>query len=289
MDARPVARARSKETAELAAWARAAGALDPAAHNPDDLAVQLIRRRHRLALVSPVRRLLQRVYERRLPGMYMYVQARTKHFDALVHERAAAGLDQLVILGAGLDTRAYRFREQLAGVRVFEVDFPATAATKRSRLARAGLASDHVTFVGIDLSRDTLAARLPREGFQLAARTLIVWETVTMYLPRHAIDETLAFVGSLGRGSAIAMDYVYARALSEPARFRGARQGIAFAAARGEPFVSGLDPDQLPAVFAPHGLAVATNTGPDELGRMVDTVNGPPIIDWFGIAVAERT
>lgn len=275
-----------KTTAEMAALARASGTLDRAARNPDQLARALVPRRLRPLLLPGIRQTVRLAYEALIPGLYMFIQARTHHIDRVVAEALDRGLDQLVILGAGLDSRAYRFRDRLQGVRVLEVDFPATARHKREQLARAAVASDGVRFVEIDFTRERLATRLPREGFDVRARTLFVWEGVTMYLPESAVVETLSFVGSCGAGSAIVFDYMYRSAIERPDRFHGARQTFAFMRRRNEPPLFGIDAADLAGFLAPCHLALAVNDGAETLARLVTLTRTRSLIDFSALAVA---
>src|SRR4051812_40451363 len=126
---------QGKFSAEVAAYTRAVGRRDPATANPDHLAERILSFRFRLLLLPGLRHLARLFYNRLVPGMYLYHQARTKHFDDLLLADLGK-IRQVVILGAGLDTRPYRFVSRLAGVRVFEVDHPGTGAWKRSRLHR---------------------------------------------------------------------------------------------------------------------------------------------------------
>ncbi len=271
----------------MAALARAAGAIDRAARNPDVLARRLLAARYRVALLPGLRGVLRLGYEWLCPGLYMFIQARTHVVDRELARRARSGeLEQLVILGAGLDSRAYRL--QLERVQIFEVDFPATARGKRAALARAGLHGDHVRYVAIDFTSETLAQRLPAEGFDPARRTLFVWEGVTMYLPEAAVAQTLGFVATCAPGSAIVFDYFYRDAVDHPERFHGAVGTLAFMNRRGEPCMFGVNAADLPAFVGRCGLALAADHGPEELGKLVTLGRTRTIIDFSAIAVAER-
>ena len=276
-----------KTTAEMAALARAAGALELASRNPDRLARTLLPPKLRLLLVPGVRHAMRLAYQWAIPGLYMFIQVRTHYIDRVLQSALDRGLDQLLILGAGLDSRAYRFVEPLRTVRVFELDFPATARWKRDLLARAAVPTDGIRFVEIDLTRERLAERLSREGFDPRARTLVIWEGVTMYLPQSAVAETLAFVGSCGAGSAIVFDYFYRQAIDRPERFHGARQTFAFMQRRGEPCLFGVDAADLAAFVAPCHLAVRSNDGHDALSRLVTLGRSRTLIDFGAMAVAE--
>lgn len=120
----------------------------------------------------------------------------------------ARGVDQMVVLGAGLDTFAYR--SPLAGklTRIFEVDFPATQEWKRRRLAETGIAiPDNLTFAPIDFTRDTLEAGLKRAGVDLSRPVFFSWLGVTYYLERQTVLDTFATIGRLPAGTEIVFDY----------------------------------------------------------------------------------
>jgi methyltransferase (TIGR00027 family) len=275
---------QGKHTAEVVALARAAGSRDPAIANPDYLAERLLRPLHRLLLCPGLNRLARASFERRVPGMFLYHQARTKHLDTLLLG-ALEGVRQLVILGAGLDTRAYRFAGPLAGRRVFEVDHPGTAAWKRARLHRLGQSSAHVTYIAMDFTQDRLAERLAQAGYDAALPSFFLWEGVVMYLPREAVETTLAVIAGAAPGSTLAFDYVYRASLERPQAFYGAAGYQQYVARRGEPCRFGLDADELPSFLARHRLSLTGNCGVRELARLVPP---GPLCDFFGIACAVR-
>jgi methyltransferase (TIGR00027 family) len=126
-----------------------------------------------------------------------------------------AGIEQLVILGAGLDSRAYRIEGLKGQVRVFEVDHPATQAAKLAKLTKLfGALPAHVTYVPIDFDAETLE-KLFDFGYSRQHKTLFIWEGVVHYLTAEAVDQTLSFVSKhSGAGSSIIFDYVYTSALT---------------------------------------------------------------------------
>jgi methyltransferase (TIGR00027 family) len=130
--------------------------------------------------------------------------------DRLTHALAGGHVRQVVLLGAGYDTRAYRFATALAGRPVFEVDFPATSARKARILARhaAELPAADVRRVEIDFQTQSLEERLLASGFAKGSPTFFVWEGVSMYLRREAVKGTLRAIAALGGpGSEVAMDF----------------------------------------------------------------------------------
>jgi methyltransferase (TIGR00027 family) len=118
-----------------------------------------------MLLLPGLRQLTLSYYERKVPGMYLYHQARTLYLDELLLA-AASAVRQIVILGAGFDTRPYRFAEQLKGIRIFEVDHPGTAEWKRQRLHRLGTSTQHVTYAKNDFTTDSLEACLRKNIYE---------------------------------------------------------------------------------------------------------------------------
>ncbi len=149
--------------------------------------------------------------ERRGPGVMGFLAVRERHIDEYLKTCLATGAQQVVILGAGFDARAYRFEEFKHGVKVFEVDHPATQQAKMKRLQKVfGAVPPHVTYVPIDFNTQTLEQRLPECGYDERAKTLFIWQGVTQYLTLEAVDSTLAFVvNHSGPGSSIIFDYMY--------------------------------------------------------------------------------
>jgi len=148
--------------------------------------------------------------EWRGPGVNGFLVARDRYIDDVLQTFLNAGLQQLVILGAGYDSRAYRF--DLPGrVKTFEVDHPATQSDKLARVrAIFDELTGHVTYVPVDFNTQTLAECLPAGGYDPRLKTLFIWQGVSMYLTAATVNATLAFVVEQSApGSAIVFDYVY--------------------------------------------------------------------------------
>lgn len=278
-------------TAEGAAFCRALGALEPSARlrNPDHLAHHFVTRTGwRLGLLPLARRLARRDIDRRLPGALLLHHVRTRLFDELTRSAVESGASQVVVLGAGADSRAYRLPE-LRDVCVFEVDHPETGSWKQVRVRRMlGHPAEHVRYVPIDFGSEPLASALARAGFDATQRTFFLWEGVIMYLPLEAVDAVLSLVARSVAGSAVAFDYVYADAIAHPARFDGAQAHIKFTAARGEPFTCGLSrkEDDLASFLATRGLELAQSWHHRELRALYP---GPGLLMPFIGVVHART
>lgn len=168
-------------------------------------------------------------------GISGVIVSRTPVFDGLIADHLA-DVGQVVILGAGMDTRAYgMLRDE--GVEVFELDQPATQALKREALATAGIDCDHVTFVEVDFARSDWPEALTATGYKPKNKTLFIWEGVTLYLSATEISLTLRLLAShSGTGSVVVTDF-YAK------RFINYGRGLAGSILRqtDEDMVFGLD------------------------------------------------
>jgi len=192
--------------------------------------------------------------------------ARSRHAEEALCQAREDGVDQYVILGAGLDTFAYRHPTPSGGLCVFEVDHPATQEWKRRRLAEAAIAiPSHCTLVPVDFETLTLADGLRPAGFDAGKPAFFSWLGVTMYLTVGAIDTTLRFVVSLPAGSGIVFDYLTTPALLSP-EARRALDGLARrVAAVGEPFRTFFNPAALAGKLRELGFGRVEDLGPAAL------------------------
>ena len=216
----------AESTAEGAAALRAAGnrERDEAVRNPDFLARRFIAPRPSLTTFAKLPgsgRIVRTVAEWRTPGSYYFEIARTHHIDAIVRTEVAAGVGQIVFLGAGYDSRAYRMPE-LKDARVFEVDHAITAEPKRKRLAAVfGEVPPHVSYVQVDFNRDDLGKRLSAAGYKDDEPALFILSGVAPYLPEEAVRETLGWVARQASGSSIVFDYLWTEAFDDPQPYHG--------------------------------------------------------------------
>jgi methyltransferase (TIGR00027 family) len=288
---RLAARPRSRvaaNTAEAMAALRATGAAarDPALRNPDHMARDFLTaqlRVHALAKLPGVRRALPALAERLAPGGLHYETARVKHIDAILRRELGAGLDQLVILGAGYDSRPYRFAAALRGVRVYEIDLPPISAIKRRKVQRVlGAPPRYVTYVEADFRGDDLRSRLQAHGYDLGGATLLILSGVAPYLPEPAVARLFAFAGDhTSPRSSIAFDYVVREMVEGDDAFHGAPQVRRRLAALGEPLRFGIPAGGARGFLAPFGLSLASDLRADELAdrylrRSDGTLGGRP-------------
>ncbi len=143
------------------------------------------------------------------PGAYEFMLARTAFFDQVVEQALRENIPQLVFLGAGYDSRPYRFQSLIQGTRIFELDAPPTQERKQEMLRQANVPiPQQLVFVPINFDADDLKDILTRAGYRRDERTLFVWEGVTYYLSFQAVDSILSFVRTNSSpGSSICFDY----------------------------------------------------------------------------------
>jgi methyltransferase (TIGR00027 family) len=199
------------------------------------------------------------------PRLRWFIAARSRIAEEALTAAVNAGATQLVVLGAGLDTLAYR--TPLADrLRIFEVDLPATQARKRDMLAVAGIAvPDALTYVGVDFERETLPEALKAAGFAAAERSFFSWLGVVPYLTEAAIFSTLGYVAGLPGGGEVVFDYVNPAASIAPAG-RAAHQALAErVAAGGESFQSYFDTAPLCERMRAAGFRHVDDIGPDRI------------------------
>jgi len=216
----------------------------------------------RFSRLTAVGALIPWLINRWWPGPLGAGICRTRYIDDGLRAALRDGVAQVLILGAGFDSRAYR----IAGIertRVFEVDHPATQAAKRERLGRIlGRLPAHIVFVPIDFNQQTLDTVLMAAGFQPTLQTFVVWEGVTNYLNADAVDTTLRFLaGATPSGSRILFTYIHRGILDGSVRFEGAQESIVTVGRAGEPFTFGFDPAELPAYLAARGLTLIEDVG----------------------------
>jgi len=258
---------RPSITAALVSFARGVGVHEPI---PDPLAGELLPGPLGLALrrvrdseaLRPLGRTLLRYASL---GLVDHVSLRTLAIDALVEEGVREGLDQIVILGAGLDARAYRL-PALAGTKVYEVDLPATQRFKRARTKRLPAPLAELVYVSVDFGREALDERLIEAGFDAGRPALFLWEGVTMYLSHDAVDGTLERIARVAApGSLLATTYSIPNPLGSPVGELAKK--VLFGLVFGEPMIGEFTPEAMRSLLSAHGFSVVRDDGGDTWAR----------------------
>lgn len=246
----------------------------------------------RLARLPPVGHYIEGRIDKHWPaGPRASAVVRTRLIDDLLTEALNQGAHQVVLLGAGYDSRAYRI-PGMANVKVFEVDHPATQATKQ-RLICAHVRPDrrtHVRFVPVDLVHDDLDAALQQAGFVPMERTVVIWEGVTNYLTAQAVDTTLRYLSATtGRGSRIIFTYVDRAALDGSGTYSGVEEWHAVVREADEPWTFGFHPSELPEYLAERRLELTVDlSAHDAATRYLNPLGrDEPAAFFYRIAQAE--
>jgi methyltransferase (TIGR00027 family) len=196
-----------------------------------------------------------------------FMAARSRYAEDRLTASIGLGVAQYVILGAGLDTFAYR--NPCAQLRVFEVDFPATQEWKRALLAAAGIVPPaNLTFVPLDFEHMTLAAGLAAAGFDSSKPAFFGWLGVVPYLTLAAFRATLETIAALPAGTAVSFDYgvsPHTLGVLHRMTFRALARRVAKA---GEPFQLLFTPEQLDAEFVRAGFSRSEQLGGAELNEL---------------------
>jgi methyltransferase (TIGR00027 family) len=233
----------------------------------DDMAQGFLDRRLRVALrVSRVPLVGSLVPWSLLDGHWIgsrgTVVVRTRYIDDALTSALRSGVEQVVILGAGFDSRAYRI-PGISRIRVFEVDHPMTQAEKQRAVAqRLGALPPHVEFVPIDFSTQNLDGAMPAAGFRATARTFFICEGVTHYLSDPDVDTLFRYVArSAAAGSQMVFTYIHRTILDGSATFDGAGKTLTTVRRSGEPYTFGFDPAELPEYLVARGLELIEDVG----------------------------
>jgi methyltransferase (TIGR00027 family) len=238
---------------------------------------------------APLRNSLIAWIDRRWPGARASAVARTCFIDRALGQALMAEIKQVVILGAGYDSRAYRI-EGIEGARVFEVDRGETQMMKRRVLMqRLCPLPPHVVFVETDFMTQTLGDVLTSAGFDPGRKAFFIWEGVTNYLDERAIDATLRFVGGNAPGSQIVFTYTHRGLLDGSGAFSVSPNVIRHLQRAGEPWTFGFYPTEVASYLCARGLELKQDLGAIEYGALCmgaskDQMKG---YEFYHVAIAE--
>jgi methyltransferase (TIGR00027 family) len=197
------------QTAMGAAIARAVAVIDEREEirGHDYLAEIFLPENIKASLKDPA--MMKEMMTNRMPGMYEYIFARTAYFDHIVEQALHENISQIVFLGAGYDTRPYRFKDLIKDTKIFELDIYTTQEHKKKLLHQNNIfIPEKLTFVPINFNTETLADVLFKAGYNKDQKNLFIWEGVTYYLSPTAVDDTLYFIKSSSSiGSTLCFDY----------------------------------------------------------------------------------
>jgi len=264
-------------TAMATAYMRALSASDPRQEirGSDDLAGIFLTDEQKKSLKDPVARawVLQ---NRMTPGAYEFMLVRTSFFDQIVKHALIENVGQVVFLGAGYDSRPYRFGRLIQDTLLFEVDTGPTQARKKDCLRAAQVSiSGQIKFVPLNFATEDLAEGLIKAGFSRGKSTLFVWEGVTYYLSADVVNSMLAFVRSnTPPGSSICFDYaaLSAEALNE--KGAGEMRKLLRSQYSNEPARFGIRVGEIESFLATRGFALVQHLTAAEMTGKYLSVRG---------------
>jgi methyltransferase (TIGR00027 family) len=268
---------KAKRSAAIVTAVRALGFYDKDAQNPDSMANLFLSKKFKMVvwLLRIVQMIGKGFLERSAPGFYWYFQVRTKHLDVIFEEAINTGIEQLVILGAGYDSRPYRFREKLNGIRIFELDFPGTLSFKKQKLLKLySSLPKNVTYIPIDFNSQSIKDVLFESGYDADKKTFFIWEGVSYYLPNKSFDAVLEFVAKYSQpNSSIAFDYAIRSFIEGDYSTYGAKKLAETWEKMGEPGLSGIEDGATDRFLRERGLRIISDLGSDNLEKIYATNN----------------
>jgi methyltransferase (TIGR00027 family) len=218
-------------------------------------------------------------------GIYEYVIARTKYFDAVFIEALEQEFDQILIFGAGYDSRALRFSELNKGTSIFELDAPVTQQEKlKAYQSKKLVVPKNLIFIPIDFNKEKLEDKIRQTGFIEGKKSLFILEGVTMYLSKDAVESTFRFISDVsGTGSMVVFDYIYGGVLRRENKYYGEKDMYKKVAKVGEEWIFALEENEAEHFLSKYGFLVKDYSSSNELedryfrdsrGHIVGKVNG---------------
>jgi methyltransferase (TIGR00027 family) len=277
---------KTSRTAELCCFCRAVSSLekDPFYRSGDDIALSLMPDFLRLLVRIPgAGRLFTRVFMAK--GIYEYIIARTKYIDAVFRQALDDGFEQVLIFGAGFDTRALRFQAEARRTRIFELDAPPTLEAKIRQFRKRRISvPPNLLFVPINFDKEAVPAKLEQAGFRRGAQALFVIEGVLEYLQPESVDRTFRTIQDFaGEGSDIVFNYVYASVIRDETEYYGEKGALETLSKVGESWHFGIERGGIGSFLAKYGFELRDHRDARELeemyfkntaGKIVGRVNG---------------
>ncbi|MBN2005670.1 MAG: SAM-dependent methyltransferase [Anaerolineae bacterium] len=259
----------------------------------DNLVIQFMPPTFRLILNaarwSPLYKWLFNFYEKQARGIWGGVLCRKRYIDDRLLKAVADGVQAGVILGAGLDTRAYRL-PALAALPVFEVDLPENSAYKKAQLQKVfGMVPDHVTLTPLDFDTQDLGSALESQGYRPDHRSFFIWEAVTQYLTETGVRRTLDYLSQAKPGSRLVFTYVCKDFIDGTARY-GLDKLYEIYRVKRPIWHFGLDPARVAAFLEPYGWKEVEQLGGQEyIARYLNPAGRPmPVMEIERVVYAEK-
>ncbi|MFT3825029.1 MAG: SAM-dependent methyltransferase [Chitinophagaceae bacterium] len=283
---------KASKTAQLMALNRALETKHPADKRlfSDPYAIHFLEGSYRFAAMVSVlpfaRKLVHNIGHKRIPGAFSSGIARTKYIDDLLQHTIEQGVQQVMILGAGFDTRGLRL-QALQSIPVIEIDHPNTSRRKTSILKKQlKQLPANIVYCEIDFNKQSLDQLAATYNFNFSIPTTIIWEGVTNYLTAEAINKTFAFISRFAKGSYAIFTYVHLDVLKNPASFYGAEKLLQDLASIEESWTFGFDPAELADYLKDFHLTLLSDSGANEYRNMYMPERTEKGYEFYRVAVA---
>jgi methyltransferase (TIGR00027 family) len=262
---------KTSRTAEMTCLSRAASVFEIDSHyKSDDYIAPLLLPVH----IKPLLQfpLTRKIFCRMIApkGIYEYVIVRTKYIDAVFEQALAEQFDQILIFGAGFDTRALRFHDNTQNTQIFELDVPVTQQAKIGQYQKRHLlVPSNVTFIGIDFDKESLPVKLDEAGFRKQQRSLFVLEGLLMYLQPESVWATFQTIQNYaGKSSWVVFDYVHASVLRKEGIHYGESEIAETVSSAGEKWYFGIERGEIEQFLSAYELKLINHKDAQELEKV---------------------
>lgn len=258
----------------------------------DPIAIHFLDHKLRLAVKASnlplFKTYLNNTIRKKIPGALSSGIARTKYIDDLLFSTIETGVKQVIILGAGFDTRASRL-EFLKSIRVIEIDHPNTSNYKIDIYkSRIGILPQNVTYCQIDFNQQSLEQLAEETKFDFLIPTTIIWEGVTNYLTADTIDKTFAFISKFPCSSFVIFTYVDKQVLDDPRSFTGGEKLLQDLERIEERWTFGFLPPELSGYLSNFGLTLIEDLGATEYRKRYLPDRTEKGYEFYRVAIAKR-
>ena len=258
----------------------------------DPYAIEFLDRELRLAVrassVPFLRKFVVQRIKRKIPGAFSSGLARTKYIDDLLEDSIKAGIKQVLILGAGFDTRAQRL-PWLKSLHVIEIDHPNTSDFKKEIFKKQiGELPSNVKYYQVDFNEQSLEQLALKHNFDFSIPTAIIWEGVTNYLTAGAIDQTFSFMSKYAKGTFVIFTYVHKQVLDNPELFFGAEKLLRDLGRIEEHWTFGFRPEDLDTYLKKFGLTIIEDLGATEYRQQYLPLGTEKGYEFYRVAMAKK-
>jgi methyltransferase (TIGR00027 family) len=246
-----------------------------------------LKRATQLSKIPFIRTLVHNIIHRKIPGALSSGLARTKYIDELLLYAVNNGVEQVLILGAGFDTRGLRLGF-LRDISVIEIDHPNTSAHKVNVLKGLGRLPDNVIYYQLDFNKESLDDMLGWNPIDLTKPTAIIWEGVTNYLTASAIENVFRFLSRFAGGSYVIFTYVHRMVLDNPQSFYGAEKLLSDLEKIEERWTFGFRPEELKDYLNDFNWALLEDKSAIEYRRKYIPRNTEKGYEFYRVAFAKK-